>query len=56
MDTILNTLREALAEDPGQSAPRVVIARTVFGKGVSFMEDQIKWHYLPCPMQNTNRP
>jgi transketolase len=43
--------------DPGQltqalssvaaSAPRVVVARTVFGKGVSFMEGQIKWHYMP---------
>jgi transketolase len=25
----------------------VLIARTVFGKGVSFMERQIKWHYWP---------
>ena len=27
--------------------PHVLIARTVFGKGVSFMEGQIKWHYWP---------
>jgi transketolase len=27
--------------------PQVLIARTVFGKGVSFMEGQIDWHYLP---------
>ena len=27
--------------------PHVLIARTVFGKGVSFMERQIKWHYWP---------
>lgn len=27
------------------TAPRVVIARTVKGKGVSFMEDQLAWHY-----------
>jgi len=27
--------------------PHVLIAQTVFGKGVSFMENQIKWHYLP---------
>ena len=27
--------------------PHAVIARTVFGKGVSYMESQIKWHYLP---------
>jgi len=29
------------------SAPHVLIARTVFGKGVSYMERQIKWHYWP---------
>lgn len=28
-------------------APHVLIARTVFGKGVSYMESQIKWHYWP---------
>lgn len=27
--------------------PRCVVARTVFGKGVSYMEGQIKWHYYP---------
>ena len=27
--------------------PHVVIARTTFGKGVSYMESQIKWHYWP---------
>ena len=27
--------------------PQVVVARTVFGKGVSFMEGRIKWHYMP---------
>jgi transketolase len=27
--------------------PHAVIAHTTFGKGVSFMENQIKWHYLP---------
>ncbi len=29
------------------ASPRLAIARTVFGKGVSFMESAIKWHYLP---------
>jgi len=28
-------------------SPHVLIARTVFGKGVSYMESQIKWHYWP---------
>jgi transketolase len=27
--------------------PHVLVARTIFGKGVSYMERQIKWHYLP---------
>ncbi len=34
-----------LAEQPG--APHVLIARTVFGRGVSFMESKIEWHYWP---------
>jgi transketolase len=27
--------------------PHVLVARTVFGKGVSYMESKIKWHYWP---------
>lgn len=27
--------------------PKVIIANTVKGKGVSFMENQMAWHYLP---------
>lgn len=27
--------------------PNVLIAHTIFGKGVSYMENQIKWHYWP---------
>lgn len=27
--------------------PTVVIANTIKGKGISFMENQLKWHYLP---------
>jgi transketolase len=42
----------ALAEtigalDTAAGAPHVLIARTTFGKGVSFMEGQVKWHYWP---------
>ena len=29
------------------AAPRVIVARTVKGKGVSFMEGRMEWHYLP---------
>jgi transketolase len=27
--------------------PRAVVARTTFGKGVSYMEGLVKWHYWP---------
>ena len=27
--------------------PHVLVAHTTFGKGVPYMENQIKWHYLP---------
>ena len=27
--------------------PHVLLAQTVFGRGVSFMESKIEWHYLP---------
>jgi transketolase len=38
-------LEEALARSaPG---PRVILARTIKGKGVSFMENKMEWHYLP---------
>jgi transketolase len=33
--------------DTTSGQPHVLIARTVFGKGVSYMERQIKWHYWP---------
>lgn len=32
-------------------APHLVIAKTVFGKGVSYMENKIKWHYWPMSDQ-----
>jgi transketolase len=31
--------------------PKCIIARTVKGKGISFMESQLKWHYLPMTEQ-----
>ncbi len=33
--------------DTTSGPPHVLIARTMFGKGVSYMEKQIKWHYWP---------
>jgi len=34
----------ALAEDSG-GRPKLIVARTVKGKGVSFMENELIWHY-----------
>lgn len=33
--------------DFANGAPHVLIAQTTFGKGVSYMESKIAWHYLP---------
>lgn len=39
-------LRDTFARVPlARSQPGVVIARTIKGKGVSFMENQLLWHY-----------
>ena len=43
----LEQLTRALTSGDGAPAPQVVLARTVFGKGVSFMDGRIKWHYFP---------
>ncbi len=33
--------------DFAQGPPHVIIAHTTFGKGISFMQSVIDWHYLP---------
>jgi transketolase len=38
-------LTDSLSSSPSDGRPRVVIANTVKGKGVSFMEDVVKWHH-----------
>jgi transketolase len=43
--TLVATVRTAA--ESGDPRPHVLIANTVFGRGVSFMERQIKWHYSP---------
>jgi transketolase len=35
--------------------PQMVVARTVLGKGVSFMEGQVPWHYLNLTQQTHDR-
>lgn len=37
----------AAALSRGDERPRILLCNTIFGKGVSFMQSQIKWHYLP---------
>jgi transketolase len=36
----------AALEMPSQGKPKIIIADTIKGKGVSFMEDEMKWHYF----------
>lgn len=44
----IEQIRDEIAGlDTSSGLPHVLIARTVFGKGVSFMQNQIKWHYWP---------
>jgi transketolase len=44
----VRSLRETVGcLDTTAGPPHVLIARTVFGKGVSYMQNQIKWHYWP---------
>jgi transketolase len=49
-ETVPGHDHEALgaALEPGSGGqPRAIVAQTTFGFGVSFMESEIKWHYLP---------
>jgi transketolase len=41
----LPALVEALSRPPREEKPTAIIAHTVKGKGVSFMEDDNNWHY-----------
>lgn len=43
--------RTVAQADPRSERPHALICHTVFGKGVSFMESQIKWHYSPMSPQ-----
>lgn len=44
----VEALRRSLETfDSASGKPHVLIARTMFGKGVGYMEEKIKWHYWP---------
>ena len=45
--SVPDLVRTADELDTADGSPHVLIARTTFGRGVSFMERQIRWHYLP---------
>ena len=34
-------------EKPADKGPRIVVLQTIKGRGVSFMENAMEWHYLP---------
>ncbi|MDH4028595.1 MAG: transketolase [Nitrospirota bacterium] len=40
-----NALKDAFNED-AKGKPKIIIARTTKGKGVSFMENELIWHYF----------
>ena len=42
---ILKVLREI--EKTTNNKPKLILANTIKGKGVSFMENKLEWHYLP---------
>jgi len=44
VDSLTQTLESVSA---GPARPHVLLAHTTFGKGVSYMESKIAWHYLP---------
>lgn len=41
--------------DFATGAPHVIIAHTTFGRGVSFMQNVIDWHYLPMTDEQYDR-
>lgn len=42
LSALINTLRNRQ-----NGLPKVIIAHTIKGKGVSYMENRMEWHYLP---------
>ena len=49
----LDAIRAAL--EARSARPRVIILKTVKGRGVSFMERRMEWHYLPIDAQQLQR-
>jgi transketolase len=50
----IGQLTAAFREPPAAGKPLCVIANTTKGKGVSFMEDVVKWHHgVPSDIEMT---
>lgn len=47
VDAVVATLDGLQKESVGNGKPKLIIAHTVKGKGVSYMENRLEWHYLP---------
>jgi transketolase len=45
INEILSTLKKI--ENSNSYQPKLILANTIKGKGVSFMENKMEWHYLP---------
>jgi|LakMenEpi03Aug12_release.lakeMendotaPanAssembly.Ray.scaffolds.fasta_scaffold145175_2 transketolase len=45
LDAVTSTLRGLRGNSNGK--PKVIMAHTIKGNGVPFMEDRLEWHYLP---------
>lgn len=43
--SVINTIKTC--KNHRNLRPKVIVAQTVKGKGVSYMEDKLEWHYLP---------
>ncbi len=52
---VTHMARTMAALDTASGPPHVLLAHTVSGKGVSFMEGQIKWHYWPMSDEEYQR-
>ena len=52
MKEILAALDEATRASDG---PAAIIARTIKGKGVSFMENEVGWHAAPVSREQLDR-
>ena len=40
-----NEIKKHLSKQNNKNSPKLIIAHTVKGKGVSFMENKVEWHY-----------